>query len=200
MSHVPDKFGYISRIVISNPSELFRVILVALNTFKFIYLKRCARKGTVVGLGNQIINSANVQIGKDCLLQDSIYIRAGIDGKVVISDRAAINSFCSFFGHGGIYIGEDTQVGPGTLITTTGHDYGSRNLETHYKPVEIGDRTWIGANVTILQGVKIGNDVVIGAGAVVVKDVPSNSMAAGVPARVMKSIGSSAAETNVNDN
>lgn len=55
-------------------------------------------------------------------------------------------------------------------------------------PVNIGNDVWIGANVVILPGVTIGNNVVIGAGAVVTKDIPDNSLAVGVPARVIKSI------------
>jgi galactoside O-acetyltransferase len=91
------------------------------------------------------------------------------------------------FGHGTIRIGEATQIGPCSLITTTDHDYHGA-LETHFKPVIIGKHVWIGANVTILPGVEIGDRAVIGAGSVVTKDIPPGAMAVGVPARVIKTI------------
>jgi acetyltransferase-like isoleucine patch superfamily enzyme len=185
--YVLDKFGYFVTVLRKNPSELFRLVRIGLNTFQYRYVTRCAGEGTVIGTGTQIINSTNVQIGRNCLLQDSIYIRAGALGKVIIGDRVAINSFCRLFGHGSIEIGEDTQLGPGTLITTTGHDY-ARDLEVSFQKVVIGRQVWVGANVTILPNVEIGDFTVIGAGAVVNKSIPANSLAVGVPARVIRRI------------
>jgi acetyltransferase-like isoleucine patch superfamily enzyme len=181
------KLSYLTRVMRSNPSELFRLFRIGLVTAKYRYLKPCIGKGTIVGTQTEIINSANVHIGNDCLLQDAIYIRAGTEGKITIGDRAALNSFCRLFGHGSIKIGEDTQLGPGTLITTTGHDY-QHELDTHFTPVVIGKGVWIGANVTILPGVEIGDFAVIGAGSVVTKNVASRCVAVGVPARVIKQV------------
>jgi acetyltransferase-like isoleucine patch superfamily enzyme len=162
---------------------------MALITTKFRYLKRCVGKGTIVGCHTEIVNSANVRIGNRCLLQDAIYIRAGTEGKITIGNRVAINSFCRLFGHGSIEIGDDTQLGPGSLITTTDHDYGD-GLKTNFKRVQIGRSVWIGANVTILPGTSIGDFSVIGAGSVVTKDIPAHVVAVGVPARVIKQLSS----------
>jgi acetyltransferase-like isoleucine patch superfamily enzyme len=181
------KLKYFLHVLTKNPSELLRLLDVVLTTGKYRYLKRCVGKGTIVEPGTQIVNSANVHIGKGCLLKESVYIRAGTEGKIVIGDRAAINGFCRFFGHGSVEIGEDTQIGPCCLITTTDHDYRG-NLETTFKPVVIGKGVWIGANVTILPGVEIGDNSVIGAGAVVTKSIPPRSIAVGVPARVVRTI------------
>jgi acetyltransferase-like isoleucine patch superfamily enzyme len=180
-----DKITYLRRVISTNPFELWRLVRIGLTTAKYRHLKRCVGKGTIVGARTEIINSANVHIGSNCLLQDAIYIRAGVEGRIIIGDRVAINSFCRFFGHGSIEIGEDTQIGPGSLITTTDHDY-HHTLETHFKPVSIGKGVWIGANVTILPGVSIGDFTVIGAGSVVMKDIRPRCMALGVPARVVK--------------
>jgi acetyltransferase-like isoleucine patch superfamily enzyme len=168
-----------------DPFEALRFAGVAWNTFYFRYLRRCAGSGSIFGSENRIINAANVSIGRGCLFQDSVYVRAGATGRVVIGDRAAINSFCQLYGHGGITIGEDTQLGPGSIVTTTGHDY-EGDLEESYRSVRIGCRVWIGANVTVIGGVSIGDGAVIGAGAVVIRDVPPGTLAVGVPARVVK--------------
>ena len=185
--YVLDKFGYFVSVLRNNPSELFRLVRIGLNTARYRYVSRCAGQGTVFGTGTQIINSANVRIGKKCLFLDSVYIRAGTQGKVMIADRVAINSFCRFFGHGLIKIGEDTQIGPGTLITTTGHDYAG-DLSVSFHKVVIGRRVWVGANVTILPNVEIGDFAVIGAGSVVTKSIPPDSLAVGVPAKVIRHI------------
>lgn len=180
-----EKGKYLARIIRQNPSELLNLLRVALTSAKFRYIRRCAGRGTVIGPGTTIINSANVRIGERCWLQDNIYIRAGTQGRVSIGNRVAINSFCKLFGHGTITIGDDTQLGPGTLITTTHHDY-QGDLEESFEPVAIGKRVWIGANVSVLAGVSIGDFSVIGAGSVVTKSIPPRSVAVGVPARVIR--------------
>ena len=143
----------------------------------------------MVEQGTRAVHSPNITIGRNCLLKEGIYLRAGAEGRIVIHDGAALNAFCRIFGHGGVEIGRETQIGPGTLMTTTGHDY-RESLETSYTGIKIGDRVWIGANVTILPGVTIGDRAVIGAGAVVNKDIPPDTVAVGVPARVVKQLGS----------
>lgn len=90
-----------------------------------------------------------------------------------------------------VRIGNNIMIGPNTLITTVGHPLSPKGRRSHLgiaKPVTIGDDVWIGGNVTILPGVHIGNNVVVGAGAVVSHDIPDNSVAVGVPARVVKTI------------
>lgn len=168
-----------------DPLEAVRFLRMAWSTFYFRHLRRCAGAGSVFGSGVRIVNAANVGIGRGCLLQDGVYIRAGAHGRVDIGDRAALNSFCQLYGHGGITIGEDTQLGPGAVVTTTGHDY-EGELEERFEPVRIGRRVWIGANVTVIGGVTIGDGAVIGAGAVVIRDVPPHAIAVGVPARVVR--------------
>ena len=172
-------------VIKTNPSELWRVLRIRLASARYRYLTRCMGQGTVIGVRTQIINSANVRIGRDCVLQDDIYLRVGTEGRITIGDRATLDSFCRLFGHGSIDIGEDTQIGPGCLITTTDHDY-EDNLTVRFKGVRIGRRVWIGANVTILPGVEIGDDAVVEAGSVVMKTLPPRCVALGIPARVMK--------------
>ena len=61
-------------------------------------------------------------------------------------------------------------------------------LAIHYSPIVVGDNCWFGANVSVMPGVKIGNGCVMGAGSVVTKDVPDNSLVTGVPGKVIKVI------------
>lgn len=197
--HTPQKLNYLLQTLRRNPSEVLRLLSVGLTTAKFRYVKRCVGPGTTVEPQTQIINSANVRIGQGCLLKEAVYIRAGLEGRVIIKDRAAINGFCRIYGHGSIEIGEDTQIGPGSLITTTDHDYHDA-LKTRYKPVRIGREVWIGANVTVLPGVSIGDRAVIGAGAVVTKDIPARAIAVGVPARVIRMIAEAADQAQVEKN
>lgn len=90
-----------------------------------------------------------------------------------------------------VRIGDWCMIGPNTLITTVGHPLDPRGRRERLgkgEAVTIGDDVWIGGNVTILPGVTIGNNVVIGAGAVVSRDIPDNSLALGVPARVVREL------------
>lgn len=92
---------------------------------------------------------------------------------------------------GKVIIGDNVWIGPNTLITTVGHPISPEGRKKHLafqKPITIGNNVWIGGNVTILPGVSIGENSVIGAGAVVTKDVPANCVYAGVPARRIRKI------------
>lgn len=92
-----------------------------------------------------------------------------------------------------VKIGNNVFIGPNTGIYTASHpvDPNLRNEGKEYaNPITIGNNVWIGGNVTILGGVTINDNVIVGAGSVVNKDIPSNVVAIGVPARVIKEIDS----------
>jgi maltose O-acetyltransferase len=90
-----------------------------------------------------------------------------------------------------VTIGSDVFFGPNVVISTAGHptepDIRSSALE-FAKPITIGDRVWIGASVVIVPGVEIGANTTIGAGSVVTKNIPANSIAMGNPCTVRRSI------------
>ena len=90
-----------------------------------------------------------------------------------------------------VTIGDDCFIGPNVSIYTACHstDPVRRNSRVEWaKPVNIGNNVWIGGSVTILPGVSIGDNVTIGAGSVVVKDIPSNCIAAGNPCKVVRKL------------
>lgn len=102
-------------------------------------------------------------------------------GKNVFINRSAILS-----ASGGIEFEEGVSVAPGVRIATINHDFNERHTKYTYGKVTIGKNAWIGMNVTICPGVKIGKYAVIAAGAVVTKDIPDYAVAGGVPAKVIK--------------
>lgn len=90
-----------------------------------------------------------------------------------------------------VEFGDNVFIGPNCGFYTAGHplDYETRNKGLEYaKPIKVGNNVWFGGNVTVLPGVKIGDNSVIGAGSVVTKDIPENSIAVGNPCKVIKKI------------
>ena len=108
-----------------------------------------------------------------------------------IGRRVFINSGCRFQDQGGVTIGDDCLIGHNAVFATLNHDLDpSRRTDLHPDPIVLGDNVWIGANVTILPGVTIGDDAVIGAASLVTKDVPAGAVAVGAPACVVRWVGS----------
>lgn len=108
-----------------------------------------------------------------------------------VGDNFLANYNSTVLDIGEVNIGNNVWIGPNTDIYTVNHPLtasGRRKRLAIAKPVKIGDDVWIGGKVTITPGVTIGSNVVIAAGAVVTKDIPSNSLAGGVPARIIKSL------------
>ena len=108
---------------------------------------------------------------------------------ITLGRRIFINSGCRFQDQGGISIGDDSLIGHNAVIATLQHGMQpSRRGDLIPSPVIIGRNVWLGANVTVLPGVSIGDDSVIGAGSVVTKDTPGGVIAVGSPARVIRAI------------
>jgi acetyltransferase-like isoleucine patch superfamily enzyme len=104
--------------------------------------------------------------------------------------RLSVNTGALIDGRGGITIGDDVMIGPYAVVTSSTHNHARRDvpmtaLDHEMQPLTIGSDVWIGAHAFIRGGVTLGNGCVIGAGSVVLTDVPPFSIAAGVPARVV---------------
>ena len=101
-----------------------------------------------------------------------------------------INLGCRFQDTGGITIGDGTLIGHGSTLTTLNHAVDpARRADMTPSPILIGRNVWLGAGVTVVPGVTIGNGAIVGAGSVVTKDVPADTIVAGVPARVIRPTG-----------
>lgn len=108
---------------------------------------------------------------------------------IEIGEDSYINFNCNFVDDTKIIIGKKVMFGPAVTIATVGHPINPNYREYMYAdPVKIEDNCWIGAGSTICPGVTIGENSVIGAGSVVTKDIPANSIAVGNPCKVLRTI------------
>lgn len=104
-----------------------------------------------------------------------------------LGDYCYLNVNCSFIDDGEISVGDHSEFGPNVVIATVGHPLDpSLRGYMYAEKVSIGSHVWIGASVTILPGVSIGDNSVIGAGSLVSHDIPSNVLAYGSPCQVIR--------------
>lgn len=110
---------------------------------------------------------------------------------IEIGEGFYANTGCVMLDVGRITIGDNVLFGPNVSLYTAGHPIHPESRKSGYEygiPIKIGDNVWIGGSCVVLPGVTIGNNVVIGAGSVVTKDIPDNVCAAGNPCRVIREI------------
>jgi acetyltransferase-like isoleucine patch superfamily enzyme len=135
---------------------------------------------------------SNVSIGAGSRIRPSSYYGGPPGVGLVMGDRSSIASDCFIGCSGTIVIGNDVMLGPGVRIYSENHVFEStaqpiKNQGVERGSVTIGDDCWIGSGSTIAANVTIGRGTVVGAGSVVTKDIPAYSVAAGSPARVIRS-------------
>lgn len=100
-----------------------------------------------------------------------------------------VNHACEFMDRGGITIGDDVLIGPKVNLVTINHPLDpSRRRSTYCAPIVIKRGAWLGASVSVMPGVTIGENAVVAANAVVSRDVADNAVVGGIPARVIKNI------------
>lgn len=125
--------------------------------------------------------------GKNNIIKEGFRCNFGIN--ITMGDNCYINYNVVFLDSGLIKLGNNVFIGPGTVVSAVTHPIEARmrrNLQIN--KIEIGDDVWIGANVVILPGVTIGNRAVIGAGSVVKRDIPPDTVYAGTLAHFIRSI------------
>ena len=132
-----------------------------------------------------------VKIEKNVKIMSGLTIH-NLKDDISIGEGTFINKNAYFDVGSAIKIGKWCDIGFNTVFTSSKHELNAiPNMRRPYvkgNPITIGDNVWIGCNVTILDGVTVGNGSTIAAGSVVTKDVPSNVVVAGVPAKVIKEI------------
>lgn len=150
-----------------------------------VSVMRFGERTDVLCLGEGVSIYANTRLVLgDVMADPCVGIRIGA--------RTIVNVGCYLSGEGGLEIGEDVLIGPHAKLLSAGHaiDDGdaviARNRITRDK-VSIGDGAWIGAGAIVLEGVSVGRGAVVAAGAVVRQDVPPGMVAAGMPARLIRS-------------
>jgi maltose O-acetyltransferase len=102
--------------------------------------------------------------------------------KLEVGEGSRIGFYCVLECHGGVEIGKKVSIGPFVMILSSD----KTNEGAVRKKTTIGDNAWIGGHVSILAGITIGKNALIGAGSVVTKDIPDNAVAFGVPCRVVR--------------
>lgn len=131
------------------------------------------------------------EIGEGCYLEPPFHSNFG-GGHCHFGNYVYANFGLTLVDDTHIYVGDYTMFGPHVTVATAGHLIYPELREKLYQynmPVHIGRNCWIGAGVLIMPGVTIGDNVVIGAGSVVTKDIPSNVLAFGSPCKVQREIG-----------
>lgn len=130
----------------------------------------------------------NVSIGLGCIFESN-------EGVIEIGNNTSFNSNVTLGSDFGvIHIGSDVIVGMNTVMRAANHRFDQaasipiRKQGHEGGEIKIEDDVWIGANVTILSGVRVGSHSVVGAGSVVIDNVPSGVVVAGVPARILRKI------------
>jgi acetyltransferase-like isoleucine patch superfamily enzyme len=140
--------------------------------------------------GGNYVRKARLQhLGKGAKILPTVFFKN--PEMIRIGDHSFINHLCSVWASPGgpITIGSNVLLGPCASIISSNHgiarDQLIRNQPGNDAPIHIGDDVWLGANVVVTAGVTIGDGAVVGAGAVVTTNLPSMSISAGVPARVI---------------
>lgn len=190
-----ERFRYIMRVatgtaadetVSSLSSKVFSAALARL------YLRRCTRVGlfTRVYGRPRVVNQGRLIIGDRVRIWSTTArteFAVFTGGTLEIGDRCFINYGTSIAATGLVRIGQDCMLGAHSMILDNDfHEIECRDVRPAPRPVVLGNNVWLGNRALILPGVTIGHDAVVGAGAVVVKDIPPRSVAVGNPARIVR--------------
>ena len=138
----------------------------------------------------EMLKDMFAEIGENCYIEPPLHTNFG--GHHVHFGKNIYENFnLTLVDDTHIYVGDYTMFGPNVVVATAGHPILPELREQAYQynaPVHIGKNCWIGAGVIIVPGITIGDNVVIGAGSVVTKDIPSNVVAVGNPCHVLREV------------
>ena len=151
---------------------------------------------------NQLLKEMFAEIGEHCYVEPPLH--ANWAGRHVHFGKNVYANFnLTIVDDTHVYVGDYTMIGPNVIIATAGHPILPELREQGYQynaSVHIGKNCWLGAGVIILPGITIGDNVVVGAGSIVTKDLPSNVVAIGNPCKVLREVGEKDREFYFKDN
>ena len=140
-------------------------------------------------LGTAVLRELLGDLGAGAWIEPPFHCDYG--SQIRLGARAFVNMNCTFLDSAAIEIGEAAKLGPGVQLLTATHplDASARAAGPELaRAISIGARTWLGGGVIVCPGVTIGGDTVVGAGSVVVRDLPSGVLAVGNPCRVVRQL------------
>lgn len=138
----------------------------------------------------ELIKEMFAEAGEGCYIEPPFYANWG-GRHVHLGNHVYANFGLTCVDDTHIYIGDYTMMGPNVNLATANHPLLPELREKAYQynlPIHIGKNCWLGAGVIVVPGVTIGDNTVIGAGSVVTKDIPANSLAVGNPCRVLREL------------
>lgn len=152
---------------------------------------RSLGEGTVLEPGVLAFHPENIELGAHVYVGHNAILKGYYENLMTIGDGTWIGQQCFLHSAGGLEIGRNVGVGPGVRIITSAHDEAGRDVPVLHSPivreaVVIEDDVDIGVGATILPGVRIGRGAIVGAGAVVSREVPPYAVVTGVPARIQR--------------
>jgi maltose O-acetyltransferase len=129
------------------------------------------------------------QIGQNSIIEPPFYCSYGQN--IYIGDHVFLNVLCTILDCNEVHIGHHVMIGPNVQIYTAAHVLQAEPRNQGWevaKPIVIEENVWLGGGAILLPGVRVGRNAVVGAGAVVSRSVPANTVVAGNPARVIREI------------
>jgi len=161
------------------------------------FLKTCNNSTHIIGknfiLGHQVTlktDECKIIVGDNVTIGDNCYINVKKGASLFIGDNVIIGNYVRISSFKNITIGDKSMIAAFTTIYDHDHQFDlatpPKSAAYIIKPVKISNGVWIGTKVSILKGIRIGECSVIGANSVVTKSIPPNSLAAGVPAKLIK--------------
>jgi maltose O-acetyltransferase len=181
------------------PAECWWSLIAAMPTRLGVFLRRAAYRPRMasgrrfdIGAGVAIHGMRNLSLGDGTAIEDDCTLCCH-NAPLTLGRSCYLNRNVRLgsAGTASLTLGDNVMVGPNVVMDTSRHRDGRTDIPMkdqgmEYRPISIGDDVWIGANAVVICGVSIGRGCIVGAGAVVTRDLPPYSVAVGVPARVVR--------------
>lgn len=156
--------------------------------------RRAFAKWPLHGDALAMLREGRLSVGEHTLLEPGVWITGSPQARIAIGSQSFLNLGVMLAAQGRVEIGDHCMLANGCLVTDADHRFDDPKLPVPYQgfrakgPTRLGDNVWLGAHVVVTGGVTIGERAVIGANSVVTHDIPAHTIAAGAPARVIRTI------------